>query len=929
MNSFNPNLFSCLFVSQSKSFIYLIIIYAMCYFGNNLHAQIQNNNCDDIYRFTPDQPENGPNLCSPFIIYTPFNYTATSQIPTASLSGYYYIQQDLLVDANFTFLNCKLKIDPGVKIVVSNAKNLYLNNSHLFTCNLLWKGIELNSWSGIYTSNNSIIEDAERAISNSTTATTNVLSIQKTTFNKNIYGIYLQSYVSNKIFASQIPVFHSNKFICTGIIKGTPNDITTAGIYLNAALFRPSNRLTDDFINPSKTSLFRGIKYGILQEGRISTTFLYNLKFDDIRIVGIKAENAQMDGSFLTFINNLTGINLENTYRFKLTVSSFIWNGSYQQLSNSIGIQLNEIKNNAEIQFSASTMTVEETYKQSDGSGSYIPFYEVTGILLNDQYKKNGFWTNYNIGSNAHVLIAQNWFTNYSISKLGCIHFITRNNPPSSTVNITNNQFLIQNTATYAMYSDGNRNNFGFDNNIIASPNGLNFFNGAPMLFLYSKPNVVNNSVSYNWIPHNPGWPGVMNDASEAFTFTEYYNTIICDNKSFDNIIEFKFNGGCYNTKFGKNLTSGGALVYLNAGAVINNQDHRGNQWGPAPRNWFPTAISTIADAAQYSRFKVHRPQSDMSHNETFHPHYIEPQLLPGTTDPWWIYDLTGSIKPCDAVALEIESLDEAILNNDTALNMFSAERQYIIRMNTYSHLVKDPGYLALDSRFPAWISSISSGSQVDDMVAMEDDVLNGYTSPTLSTALDTIQNAITLIIEAKYTDYDSNGLSMAYYHDQITLDSLMHELEMLSHDYDSLQTNYFSTILTNLNSLVPENNVVTMMKSYYQIYISMSLYHSLSLSQVNTLLSIAVECPDVYGVYPAWANSLLPNCMKVTHNCGNAALAAKKDVGPISSHDGIYNLYGQCVDTRTDEFKLRLQSGIYIKIKDGKAKKIYITSND
>lgn len=134
MNSINYHPITHSSVIKNRSIVLKFVIYIIFISSINLHAQIQNNNCDDNFRFTLDQPENGPDLCNSSINYTSFNYTATSQISTSSLSGYYYIQQDLLVDANFTFLNCKLKIDPGVKIVVSSRKNLFLNNSHLFTC---------------------------------------------------------------------------------------------------------------------------------------------------------------------------------------------------------------------------------------------------------------------------------------------------------------------------------------------------------------------------------------------------------------------------------------------------------------------------------------------------------------------------------------------------------------------------------------------------------------------------------------------------------------------------------------------------------------------------------------------------------------------------------------------------------------------------
>ncbi|MEO6190907.1 MAG: hypothetical protein ABIP47_09845 [Saprospiraceae bacterium] len=290
----------------------------MCSFVNKGTSQHINKFCNETYRFTPDEPETGPNPCDPLVIFTTFVYTFTSQIPTSSLSnGRYYITQDLIVNSNFSFSGCKLKFAPGVKITIYPNFKLNLIDCHLFTCSLLWKGINLYNNSNI-TTYNTLIEDAEMAIYNSEPINSCILSIEYTTFNKDVYGIHLSAISqvyggSGSTVIARISRFRKNKFICTGLVKEI-NDITTAGIYLSNVSFQINLQ-----VGPSNATLFKGIKYGILMEHEISPLKISFFNFDDIRITGIKAENGYLSlCKYLNFVNCKEGVNILNTYKFDL-----------------------------------------------------------------------------------------------------------------------------------------------------------------------------------------------------------------------------------------------------------------------------------------------------------------------------------------------------------------------------------------------------------------------------------------------------------------------------------------------------------------------------------------------------------------------------------------------------------------------------------
>ena len=105
------------------------------------------------------------------------------------------IKVDFFIDSDFSFIDCTVKIDPGVHILVnvpspiqSAPVALHIEGSKLFACNDLWAGILLGNEARIYT-DNSTIEDAEHAIRSNARS---YLYISNTTFNRNRVGIQLE-----------------------------------------------------------------------------------------------------------------------------------------------------------------------------------------------------------------------------------------------------------------------------------------------------------------------------------------------------------------------------------------------------------------------------------------------------------------------------------------------------------------------------------------------------------------------------------------------------------------------------------------------------------------------------------------------------------------------------------------------------------------
>lgn len=229
----------------------------------------------------------------------------------SSLSGNVCIKGTFVVDKDFAFDAATVKIDPGVTIIINSNILLSVDNSKLFACDDLWKGIMLSQLSSIAT-NNSEIEDAVTAISATGLCG---LSIENTIFNRDRIGIELSNYKQGALNWN----FIGNTFTCDAPLNGTQNEITYAGV-----------KLTDSYFQSRAKSTFSGIQYGIRAEGNTSYIVARNLEFQNILRDGIHMDKGNL---------NLRGAKFTNCYDkgiYILTANNvsilgncnFLWNDS-------------------------------------------------------------------------------------------------------------------------------------------------------------------------------------------------------------------------------------------------------------------------------------------------------------------------------------------------------------------------------------------------------------------------------------------------------------------------------------------------------------------------------------------------------------------------------------------------------------------------
>lgn len=180
----------------------------------------------------------------------------------------------ITITSSLTINNCSnLKWGPDAQFIIPAGKTLTINNSHLYACDVMWRGIIVNN-GNCNTNNNTIIEDAKCAIDKNGCG---VLNATATTFDHDLVGIHILG-----CGTGNLDLIENNVFKCTGgnTLK-SPNlgSRTSAGIIAeNTIALNLGNYLS----NPLTANRFEAINSGI--NCWYSQVNVRNNKFTDIRV---------------------------------------------------------------------------------------------------------------------------------------------------------------------------------------------------------------------------------------------------------------------------------------------------------------------------------------------------------------------------------------------------------------------------------------------------------------------------------------------------------------------------------------------------------------------------------------------------------------------------------------------------------------------
>ena len=142
------------------------------------------------------------------------NYSGTT-------SSVYTINNNILFTGNTTFTKCEVIVAPNVTVTIAQGATVTLDGAHFYSCTNMWNGFEVMPSGRMISKNESLIEDAWVGISFSfPTGTanyingTNLLSVDRTTFNRNDVGIKIDNY-QNDVFGNPTFPFYVNRSIFT------------------------------------------------------------------------------------------------------------------------------------------------------------------------------------------------------------------------------------------------------------------------------------------------------------------------------------------------------------------------------------------------------------------------------------------------------------------------------------------------------------------------------------------------------------------------------------------------------------------------------------------------------------------------------------------------------------------------------------------
>jgi hypothetical protein len=171
---------------------------AGCSASASYHLDLLTDCCigNETYSGTTSSPYNvslNPALVSSLTLGTP---------TTISFNG------TITISSNLTINNCSnIKWGPDAEFIIPSGLTLTITNSHLYACDVMWKGITINN-GNCTTNNNTLIEDAKKALNKNGCG---ILNITSTTFDHDLVGIFIMGCSTNNL-----DIIENNLFKCTG-----------------------------------------------------------------------------------------------------------------------------------------------------------------------------------------------------------------------------------------------------------------------------------------------------------------------------------------------------------------------------------------------------------------------------------------------------------------------------------------------------------------------------------------------------------------------------------------------------------------------------------------------------------------------------------------------------------------------------------------
>jgi hypothetical protein len=830
---------------------------------------------------------------------------------------------ELIIDQDFTLLNCKVRISPTVRIRVEADVTFTLDGSKLFCCQDMWQGIDLDYRSTVISRNITEIEDAMVAMESPCTAT---MSIRNTTFNRNIVGIRLG-------YDGPVPwdpcatfptftQFAGNTFQCNAPLNGTTDGVSFVGVQVyktNATI----GALTSAF------NTFRNIQFGVRFESQWwGTSAVNRCRFEGVLNDGIFMAQGNLRVERCIFLNNgFRGMNILETRGLVAQNNNFNYtddvapqasgNNIYRHIQ-AAGFALNAAVDINHNFFGGNFSDPEKT--------EHLRGIEMVGGAT--------------MGGGTNIRVDWNNF-NFSVAQLSNTWssevYLTGEYPSTTSTIIQFNDFFIdhpiENLNGAPLYgillANGTKNQFSIYSNTFDSGSWGPLSSAGYDVGMYLWGSIGGgNHVSGNIFTYNPS-TAFSNNFFTGIYSQDFTNTVFCANDLRESVYPMYFRGMSMGTQHFVNTHTGGGNSFRVEDGFIGEQgieggEHNGNKWYDKWINIIPTwhAYCWPPENAQDSRIWAHTAQSvrnTQGLGYAFFSEYHPADIDPNQMDEWFKPDPTGfpGERDCiDHITGPTET-DRAIAVGTINLTGFSTAHAWTAKRYLYAKLMQNPGLQGIYAEFGPFLAS-ESNTSVGQLYAVEEKIAEGLkVSASLAAQLSQIKTGENLAISELFladSIMDTSTNAAALTSAQNGKNLALGELRRLDSLYSEINTAYQAVLMSKLQEALALNNAVTAAKDYEQhektvndIAIRRELFQNgeLTAAQVAVLTSIAAECPktDGHGVYRA--RGLLTGC-----NEGNWSddYTGCYPIAPPVQEQVLDNSFGQ----RSDKKQLTIQALAY-----------------
>jgi hypothetical protein len=731
------------------------------------------------------------------------------------------------VNGTFSLNNCIVYVSAGGQLIVQSGGVLNLNNSSLQSCDTLWRGIEVMS-SGVLNLTGSTLSDAENGILLRHQGRTKV---HDSYFYDNIIGINAQpellttdGYGLAQLFVVGTEFKRANGLKPGYVGQPYHGTVPLCGIWLNKMFCT----IGDDGFNENH---FSKLVYGIYSQN--SSLSLTNSSFK--AIYNHNSWNTKAKGTAVVSWGN--ALNTLGDLVFRPVVNGMATidqcdRGVYASYSgvDIAGLNITKVLTGIyAVHGQLRVFDIQNNHIEAKSYGIYLSrnenalYINVDGnqIIMKGSAKGEGItldeWNNvvsanYYINSNSITLwdAAYGIKSSYTLKPQINYNTIYQYTTGSVLTHSTGIALLGSDTATVSC-------NYMTTN----YPSDSSNFVSIGMEIAQSKSFVVNcNKIRY----HNCG----------------VYMGGDCQNK---------------NIYRGNDVDSCDMGLYLNGAAVIGQQLHKGNRWLNVSNKINAANVGTPSS----SRIIVHAPV-----NTIWHPFNISP-------NGQWFFPQTGTPENCNNTceAAFTNAEDTLLLYSiarDSAISTeFVDETKSIAKQNLYDLLDINDTLRNSDSVLTIFYLNNQTTS-LGQFNTVKDYQKSGLGISAYFSNLLELTDSLIKITKDSLTIMDSltkNNTNLNY---EIIYENLISQLNNYQNTYKNLmqqivalQDGNWSAGKTINASVQPNSTPETNVKTMNEILATiMQLGEDSIASQVNTILSIAMQCPYSGGVSVYLARNII-----------------------------------------------------------------------